>query len=85
MAYRIEIEPSAYKELNRLPENIKVNVMRKIRALSEDSRPHGAKKLVGYQNGWRIRIGDYRVLYAIFDDVLRVLVIKVGHRRNVYL
>ncbi len=52
--------------------------------LSENPRPHGSKKLKGFENSYRIRVGDYRVIYEVHDDVLLVLIMKVGPRRNIY-
>lgn len=54
-------------------------------ALADDPRPAGAAKLVGTRSAWRVRIGDYRVIYEVRDEVLLVLVIKIGHRKQVYL
>lgn len=55
-----------------------------IEALGDDPRPHGARKLVGEETAWRIRAGDYRVIYDVFDDQLMVTVVRAGHRRDVY-
>ncbi len=56
----------------------------KLRALAEDPRPRGCKKLAGREDIWRVRVGDYRVLYQILDDALLVLVVRVRHRKDVY-
>ena len=81
--YRVEIKKSALKEIERLPQKeIKV-VLEKISALSENPRPHDCKKLSGEEK-YRIRVGYYRILYLIEDDVLIVYVVKVGHRKDVY-
>ncbi len=55
-----------------------------LEGLETDPRPPGASKLAGHENRWRVRAGDYRVLYEIQDDVLLVLVVRIGHRRDVY-
>ncbi|TPX02484.1 type II toxin-antitoxin system RelE/ParE family toxin, partial [Schumannella luteola] len=55
-----------------------------IENLGDDPRPHGARKLVGYDDAWRIRVGDYRVLYEVRDEAVLVTVFTVGHRRAVY-
>jgi len=59
-------------------------VLDAIGGLHDDPRPHGSKKIVGEQTAWRIRIGDYRVIYEIFDGELVVSVVRAGHRRDVY-
>ncbi len=56
----------------------------KIDALARNPRPGGTKKLVGEQNGWRLRVGDYRMLYEIRDSDRRILIVAIGHRREVY-
>jgi len=59
-------------------------VARKIDALSGDPRPPGVEKLRGAENLWRVRVGDYRIIYTVRDEVVLVLVIRIGHRREVY-
>lgn len=86
MAYHVEIEHSASRTLLRIARGDRAAARRidsAIKALAEDPRPAGALKLVG-TGGWRIRIGDYRVVYAIEDAVLAVTIVKIGHRRDVY-
>ena len=83
--YRIVIKKSAVRELESLPSKILSAVTKAILNLSYQPRPRGCKKLKG-QSGylWRIRIGDYRVIYSI-DDVVKIIdVQKIGHRKNVY-
>jgi mRNA interferase RelE/StbE len=84
MAYIIQFLPTALRELEELPAKIKAQVGRRIAALADDPRPATAKMLQGRHGYYRIRSGDYRVIYMIEDDVLVVLVVKVGHRREVY-
>lgn len=84
MTYTIEIERPAAKYLARLPKNVQTRIRTAIAALSEDPRPAASTQMVGYENVWRLRIGDYRVVYMIKDDVLIVTVLKVGHRKDVY-
>lgn len=82
--YKVLVEKKAFKELKKLDKTVVRRVMTAIQKLSSDPRPPGSKKLSGSENTWRIRVGDYRVLYAI-DDVIRLIEItKVGHRRDVY-
>jgi mRNA interferase RelE/StbE len=84
MGYVIEFVPSAVRELERLPRDTQARISSKIDQLAMNPRPSGAKRLRGTADRWRIRIGDYRVIYDIHDRALRVLVLKVGHRRDVY-
>jgi mRNA interferase RelE/StbE len=82
--YSIEIKPSAQKELDALDDTVFARIDRKILALASDPRPTGSKKLKGYKDHWRIRIGDYRVVYTIDDDSKTVTVTRIAHRRDVY-
>lgn len=82
--YRVELKRSAAKELRSLPATIISRIDEAITALGSDPRPPGAKKLVGEENLYRIRVGDYRIVYLVRDDVLVVLVIRIAHRREVY-
>jgi mRNA interferase RelE/StbE len=82
--HQLQLLPSAQRELLKLPAKIRVRVTDAIRSLQANPRPAGCKKLAGNADYCRIRVGDYRVLYEIRDRVLLVLVIKVGHRREVY-
>ncbi|MGD0017350.1 MAG: type II toxin-antitoxin system RelE/ParE family toxin [Verrucomicrobiia bacterium] len=83
MAHTVILRRTAERELNQLPENVHQRIMRKLLELENNSRPHGIQKLHGH-DGYRIRIGDYRVLYLINDETRTVEVIAVGHRREVY-
>ena len=82
--YRISIQPAAQRELGKLPADVRQDVVDAISALADDPRPHGVRKLSGSKESYRIRVGDYRVLYTIADRVLQVIVVKVGNRRDVY-
>ena len=84
MSYQILYKKSASKELLQLPFNKAILVKKAINQLSEVSRPKGCKKLKGTTNAYRIRIGDYRVVYEIYDNVLTVMIIKIAHRQSVY-
>ena len=81
--YRVVILPAAERQLGRIDSGPRRRIDAAIAALAGDARPHGCRKLSGSEE-YRIRVGDYRVLYEIEDAVLRVLVVKVGHRRDVY-
>ena len=82
-SYSIEIKRSAAKELTQLPPKDRGRIVARIQALADDPRPVGAEKLSG-QDRYRVRQGDYRILYEIEDQVLRIMVVKIGHRRDVY-
>ena len=83
MAYPISILRQAQKELTDLPTEAYERVRDAIYDLGEDLRPHGCRKLTG-RDGWRIRVGDYRVIYEIDDNRQAITVLHVGHRRDVY-
>ena len=83
-SYVVEIKPSARKELDALPNHVLSRVVRKIESLSDNPRPAGCKKLRGYKDLWRIRVGDWRVVYIIDDAVRVVSVTRIAHRREVY-
>ena len=82
--YRIQFQRDAERELTSLPARDRVRVAARIEALADDPRPHGAKKLSGVDDLYRIRVGDYRVVYQVQRRVLLVLVVRIGHRREVY-
>ncbi len=84
MTYQIEISKGASKQLKKLSKDIREKIEAKIQELVDEPRPDGVVKLKDIENGYRLRVGDYRVLYKIYDDVLVVIVVKVGHRRQVY-
>ena len=82
-SYRLLIKPSAAKDLEALPKQDRRRIVAKITSLSTDPRPPGCEKLSGHDQ-YRIRQGNYRILYEIQDSALVVVVVKVGHRRDVY-
>ncbi len=82
-SYSLEIKRSAAKELAQVPPRDRRRVVARIQALANDPRPAGAEKLSG-QERYRVRQGDYRILYEIEDQILRIMVVKIGHRREVY-
>jgi mRNA interferase RelE/StbE len=81
--YRIIIEHRAAKEIESLPDEIIQRITDTIRSLKLNPRPHGVKKLLG-DEGWRIRIRDYRILYTIDDEQKLISIYRVKHRREVY-
>ena len=82
--YSVRFSPRAQRDLRGLPAEVVRRVLPRIGELSAEPRPTGAKKLSGEKDIWRIRIGDYRVLYAIEDGIRVVEVRKVGHRKDIY-
>ena len=83
MNYAVSILRRAQKELGQLSSPSFERVCDATRTLAENPRPSGCRKLVG-RDGWRIRVGDYRVIYQIDDPARTVLVLHVGHRRDIY-
>lgn len=82
--YSLRWSKQALKELDRLPQKIAERVYDHVTALGKSPRPHGALKLKGRSDNWRIRVGDYRVLYTIADSVRGVSILAVQHRKDVY-
>lgn len=84
MTYTIEFSPAAARQLRKLDGSARRRVQAAVEILADEPRPMGAKKLMGGDGEWRVRTGDYRVVYEINDGVLLVLVLAVGHRRDIY-
>ncbi|MFZ0530144.1 MAG: type II toxin-antitoxin system RelE/ParE family toxin [Propionicimonas sp.] len=84
MTYRVEVAAAAVRQLRKLDRPAQRRVQAAIELLAVEPRPSGAKKLVGGNGEWRVRTGDYRIVYEIHDNVLLVLVVAVGHRREIY-
>ncbi len=84
--YRVSLQPTAKRELASLPVGVRRRIGRAVDALATDPRPSGSKRLAGRpaERICRIRVGDNRVLYEVRDTELVVLVIRVGHRREIY-
>ena len=81
--YRIELRPAAVRALRKLDPDMRPRVQGAIALLAKAPRPPGARPLRG-RTGMRIRVGDYRIIYTIEDDVLLIVVVTLGHRREVY-
>jgi mRNA interferase RelE/StbE len=81
--YNILIKPSAVKEIESIPKKDRLRIVRKIQGLAIDPRPQGSEKLTG-ENRYRIRQGVYRIVYSVSDTELYIIVVKIGHRRDVY-
>lgn len=82
--FRIEFSHRAAKAYRGLPENVRRKIEPKIDALAENPRPHGARKIEGEETAYRVRVGDYRIVYEVHARAFLVLVMIVGHRREVY-
>lgn len=90
MKYEVIYKKSAEKELGKLPKRIALQIAEEIDKLGDNPRPHGYKKLTNYQvphapkDLYRIRVGDYRAVYSIEDNVITVVVFQIAHRRDIY-
>jgi len=84
MAYAVRLRPSVRKELKRLPGAVYDRAIVKILSLAENPRPHGSKKLVGEKDTYRLRVGDYRIVYKVNDAERTLRVTRIGHRQGVY-
>ena len=82
--YELIIKPAAEKQMDRLPAKTRKRITDALTELRKDPRPRGSLKMAGPEGFWRIRVGDYRVVYTIRDDVLLVLVVRVAHRKDAY-
>lgn len=82
--YEILLARQAERDLRRLPAEIFRRVVRDLKELTQNPRPPGCRKLTGSPNDYRVRVGDYRILYEINDEDRKVQVLRVGHRRDVY-
>ena len=82
-SYRIVIKKSAAKEIEKIEKKDRIRIIEKIRSLAKEPKPTVSKKLSG-QEKYRIRQGNYRILYQIIEDELIINVVKVGHRRDIY-
>lgn len=81
--YQIEFTKSASKQLKKLPKEQQIRIQAKIDELADNPRPDGVVKLTNSEN-YRIRVGSYRIVYDILDDILLISVVKVSHRKDVY-
>ncbi len=82
--YTVVLTKSAEKDLRKLPSKVADKVVVVLQSLQDNPRPEGCKKLKGYENLWRFRIGDYRIIYAISDVILLVDVCEIGYRKDIY-
>ena len=84
MSYKIVFDRPAEKQFRRLPTEVRQALARRVSALAEDPRPPDSRKLEGTEDCYRLRQGDYRLVYTILEDRIVVLVLRVGHRGDVY-
>ncbi|MFQ4146058.1 type II toxin-antitoxin system RelE/ParE family toxin [Chlorogloeopsis sp. ULAP02] len=84
MIYKVEFSKGALKQFNKLSLELQERIQRKIDELANDPRPSGVVKLKNGENRYRVRVGNYRILYNICDDILLITVVRIGHRREVY-
>jgi len=82
--YKITWKKSALKELKTLEKKVIRNIIQQIESLKVDPRPKGCKKIKGFYLLYRIRKGNYRIIYSIKDDQLIIEIIRIGHRKNIY-
>lgn len=84
MAYQVEITPAAKRQIKKLIKPTQELIIQRLEELADNPRPPGVLKLEGEENLYRVRVGDYRIIYQIQDRVLLIVVVKVGHRGDVY-
>lgn len=83
MKFQVILPRSVQKQLDRLADDVTRRILARLRELEDNPRPAGVKKLKG-RTAWRVRVGDYRIIYEIHDRELQIIIITVGHRREVY-
>lgn len=81
--YRIEVRPAAARALRKVDPQVRPRIQGAIALLAQDPRPPAARALRG-RPGYRLRVGDYRIIYTVLDDALLVVIVALGHRRDVY-
>lgn len=84
MAYRIELTPRAEREFKSLDGSVRGRIKQRIDSLAKNPYPSGIKKIEGEEELYRLRVGDYRILYQVKEKTLLVLIVRIGHRREVY-
>lgn len=83
-SFKVEWKHSAVKELKHLPKQVVTRMLEAVESLAKDPYPSGVRKLTGSEHSYRIRVGDYRIVYNIRSSILVIEIIRVGHRKNVY-
>jgi mRNA interferase RelE/StbE len=83
-SYQIEWKSSARKELKKLPPEVIRKIIDAVESLADNPQPPNCRKLVGSEQTWRIRVGDYRIIYNIFSSILIIEIVRVAHRKDAY-
>jgi len=84
MSYQVEFAPKAVKQFKKLPRKEQKRIQEKIDSLTDLPRPEGVVKLTDEDNLYRVRVGNYRIIYSIYDEQLLIIILKIAHRQNVY-
>jgi len=84
MTYRVELAPPAARQLRKLDPQVRRRIQAALELLTDEPRPPAATRLVGGSGQWRVRTGDYRIVYEIEGDRLLILVLRIGHRHEIY-
>ena len=82
--YKIEVSRTAEKQLKKLSKPNQIRIVKRIQQLSIDPFPEGSRKLAGFDDIYRVRVGDYRVLYSVDNGKVLIIVLKLGHRKDIY-
>ena len=83
-SYRVEVSATAERQIRRLSREDQLRVLRAVRDLANEPHPRGCRKLRGYEDVFRIRVGTFRVLYSVETERVLVIILKVGHREDIY-
>lgn len=84
MTFQVFVTPAAERERRKLPNDVRTRINQALIDLETNPRPAGSTKLIGHQNRWRIRVGDYRIIYTIDDSAQQLTILRIAHRREVY-
>jgi len=84
VTYRVDFTTAAARQIKKLPRPARDKVLDAVTALADEPRPHGSRKLAGEEIAWRVRVGDYRIIYEIVDNQLTVTILRAAHRREAY-
>lgn len=82
--YKIKFSKGSVKDIKKLPKTTVERILYKIFSLAANPTPPGCRKLAGTENSWRVRVGNYRILYTVENDILLIEIIKIRHRKDVY-
>ncbi|MCX6641553.1 MAG: type II toxin-antitoxin system RelE/ParE family toxin [bacterium] len=82
--YEVLVEHSAERDLKRLPKSVFARIIPHLSELRQNPRPPNCRKITGSEASWRVRVGDYRIIYEVDDELKKVMVMRIKHRREVY-